>query len=168
MYLWSEYVCVGLTSSGCPWGWFPGRTLWSGLQWRMAEGWSSESCWWLSAPPGRLSVTPFPRSTGTTRYRLQEHTDRNNSKWVRWLSPTVHNNRMTNNGWVSVEDLISTSGTELSAFLHSDVTALSQCRFKANASKDNCLPAPCFSSSAAELVTDCDEVSTMSSRGSLK
>lgn len=33
---------------------------------------------------------------------------------------------MRNNGWVSVDALISTSGTELSAFVQNDVTALSQ------------------------------------------
>lgn len=65
-----------------------------------------------------------------------------------------------------MDALTSTSGTEPSAFMHNDVAALSQCR--SNTSNDDCLPAPCFSSSAAELVTDCDEVSTMSSRGSLK
>lgn len=62
--------CVELTSSGCRWGWFPERTPWSGPRWRRVEGWSSGSCWWLSAPPGRLLATPSPRSTGTTRYRL--------------------------------------------------------------------------------------------------
>lgn len=72
-----DYNCAVLTSSGCQWGWFPGRTPWSGLQWRSVEGWRSESYWWLSAQLGHLLVTPSPLSTGTTHYRLQEHTDIN-------------------------------------------------------------------------------------------
>ena len=63
---------IGPTSSGCRWGWCPGRTPWSGPRWRWAGGRSSGSGWWPSAPPGSPSGTPSPRSPGTTRYRLGE------------------------------------------------------------------------------------------------
>lgn len=73
-WLLISMLSVALTSSGCRWGWFPARRLWSGPRSRSAEGWSSESWWWLSALPGRRLATPFPQSTGTTRCRLQEDT----------------------------------------------------------------------------------------------
>lgn len=65
--------------------------------------------------------------------------------------------------WVSVDALISRSVTELSGFMHSAVIM----SIRSKCQQGNGLPAPCFSSSAAELVTDCEVASTTSSRGSL-
>lgn len=128
------------------------------------QGWSSGSWWWLSARPGRRLATPFPPSTGTTHCRLQEDTHTKNDTQVtaeKMQSVTqsaVHNDRI---GDIWPRPVWMCSFPDATQLL-----ALTRRLFKASDREWGALPAPCFSSSAAELVTDCEVDSSASSRGS--
>lgn len=167
-----------LTSSGCQWGWFPGKKLWSGPQWRLVGGWSSESCWWLSAPPGPPSETPSPQSPGTTHCRLQEHTEWNYTQTTAAKCKSLLGKCISDR----VLQCIITGQEKMCGCTHLQKWANTVCKglcqclcavpspLSHNVYSGPCdarqLPAPCFSSSAAELVTDGDVLSTTSSRGS--